>query len=47
LIAEVGAAMLACGARTVGHQPHEGRDDVRSLWKHWPCLLPQCGPDKT
>ncbi|MDT4991905.1 MAG: hypothetical protein QOH97_1797 [Actinoplanes sp.] len=46
LITEVGAAMLACGARTVGHQAHGGRDDVRSVWKHWPCLLPQHGPGK-
>jgi len=46
LIDEVGRAMLACGARTIGHQAHEGRDDVRSLWMHWPCLLPQHGPGK-
>ena len=46
LIAEVGAAMLACGARVVGHQRREGRDDVRSSWMHWPCLLPQHGPGK-
>jgi len=46
LINEVGLAMQACGARTVGHQPHEGRDDVRSFWMHWPCLLPQHGPGK-
>ncbi|BFU45946.1 hypothetical protein KRMM14A1004_41830 [Krasilnikovia sp. MM14-A1004] len=46
VIAEVGAAMLACGARTVGHQHRDGRDDVRSWWVHWPCLLPQHGPGK-
>jgi hypothetical protein len=46
LIDEVGRAMLACGARTVGHQARDGRDDVRSVWKHWPCLLPQYGPGK-
>lgn len=46
LIAEVGAAMLACGARVVGHQHRDGRDDVRSSWMHWPCLLPQHGPGK-
>jgi len=46
LIEEVGRAMLACGARVVGHQRREGRDDVRSSWMHWPCLLPQHGPGK-
>ena len=46
LIEEAAQAMYACGARTVGHQPNEGRDDVRSLWMHWPCLLPQHGPGK-
>lgn len=46
VISEVGEAMLACGARVVGHQRHEGRDDVRSSWRHWPCLLPQHGPGK-
>jgi len=46
LIDEIGRAMRACGARVVGHQIREGRDDVRSLWKHWPCLLPQHGPGK-
>jgi hypothetical protein len=46
LIHEAELAMLACGARTVGHQAREGRDDVRSSWKHWPCLLPQHGPGK-
>jgi hypothetical protein len=46
LIAEAGAAMLACGARVVGHQHRDGRDDVRSSWMHWPCLLPQHGPGK-
>ena len=38
--------MLACGARIVGHQHRDGRDDVRSSWMHWPCLLPQHGPGK-
>ena len=46
VIREVGDAMLACGARVVGHQRREGRDDVRSSWMHWPCLLPQHGPGK-
>ncbi|MET0494789.1 MAG: transcriptional regulator [Actinoplanes sp.] len=46
LIAEAGRAMLACGARTVGHQHRDGRDDVRSSWMHWPCLLPQHGPGR-
>ncbi|MET8149441.1 transcriptional regulator [Actinoplanes sp. NPDC049668] len=46
LIEEVGRAMRACGARTVGHQRRGGRDDVRSFWMHWPCLLPQHGPGK-
>jgi len=46
LIAEVGEAMRACGARVVGHQHRDGRDDVRSFWMHWPCLLPQHGPGK-
>jgi hypothetical protein len=46
LIKEVGRAMRACGARTVGHQRRDGRDDVRSFWMHWPCLLPQHGPGK-
>ncbi|MFB9357108.1 transcriptional regulator [Actinoplanes nipponensis] len=46
VIAEVGDAMRACGARVVGHQRREGRDDVRSSWMHWPCLLPQHGPGK-
>jgi len=46
VIAEAGAAMLACGARVVGHQHREGRDDVRSSWMHWPCLLPQHGPGR-
>lgn len=46
LIDEAAQAMFACGARTVGHQPREGRDDVRSFWNHWPCLLPQQGPGK-
>jgi DNA-directed RNA polymerase subunit N (RpoN/RPB10) len=46
VIAEVGDAMLACGARVVGHQRRDGRDDVRSSWMHWPCLLPQHGPGK-
>lgn len=46
VINEVGAAMLACGARVVGHQRRDGRDDVRSSWMHWPCLLPQHGPGK-
>ena len=46
LINEAGRAMQACGARTIGHQPREGRDDVRSFWMHWPCLLPQHGPGK-
>jgi hypothetical protein len=46
LITEIGAAMLACGARVVGHQHHDGRDDVRSSWMHWPCLLPQHGPGR-
>jgi hypothetical protein len=46
LIEEVDRAMLACGARVVGHQRREGRDDVRSSWMHWPCLLPQHGPER-
>jgi hypothetical protein len=46
LIEEAGRAMLACGARTVGHQHRDGRDDVRSFWRHWPCLLAQHGPGK-
>lgn len=46
LIKAVGRAMQACGARTVGHQHRDGRDDVRSFWMHWPCLLPQHGPGK-
>lgn len=46
LINEVGEAMLACGARTVGHQHRDRRDDVRSFWTHWPCLLPQHGPGR-
>ena len=46
LIHEVGQAMQACRARSVGHQPNHGRDEVRSSWKHWPCLLPQHGPGK-
>ena len=46
MINEVGRAMRACGARTVGHQRREGRDDVRSSWMHWPCLFPQHGPGK-
>ena len=46
LIEEAGRVMLACGARTVGHQRRDGRDDVRSSWMHWPCLLPQHGPGR-
>ncbi len=46
LIEEAAQAMYACGVRTVGHQEIHGRDDVRSLWMHWPCLLPQHGPGK-
>jgi hypothetical protein len=46
LITEAGQAMLACGARVVGHQHRDGRDDVRSSWMHWPCLLPQHGAGK-
>jgi len=46
VIAEIEAAMLACGARRVGHQRREGRDSVRSSWMHWPCLLPQHGAGK-
>ncbi|WP_307831395.1 transcriptional regulator [Nucisporomicrobium flavum] len=46
VIAEIEAAMLACGARRVGHQRREGRDAVRSSWMHWPCLLPQHGIGK-
>jgi hypothetical protein len=46
LIAEVGDAMEACGARTVGFRERTGCIIVSSTWKHWPCLLPQHGPGK-
>ncbi|MDP9792048.1 hypothetical protein J2S43_000560 [Catenuloplanes nepalensis] len=44
IIAEIEAAMRACGARSVHHRARIGCTAVSALWKHWPCLLPQHGP---
>ena len=46
IIAEIDAAMRACGARAVHHRRRHGCTIVAASWKHWPCLLPQHGPGK-
>lgn len=46
LIDEAGLAMLACGARTVGHQAREGRDDVRSSGNIGPAFSPSTDPER-
>jgi hypothetical protein len=46
LISEIGTAMQACGARTIGHRERTGCIMVTSTWMHWPCLFPQHGPGK-
>jgi hypothetical protein len=43
VIRDVSTAMVQCGADTVGFQERPGCISVRSLWMHWPCLLPQHG----
>ncbi|MFI5838348.1 transcriptional regulator [Catenuloplanes sp. NPDC051500] len=44
IIAEIGAAMRECGARSVYHRAKIGCTAVSTHWNHWPCLLPQHGP---
>jgi hypothetical protein len=46
VIHEVGRAMTAVGARSVGFQERVGCIGVRSHWMHWPCLFPQHGRGK-
>ncbi len=46
IIAEIDAAMRACGARSVHHRRRHGCTIVAATWKHWPCLFPQLGPGK-
>lgn len=46
LIYEIGTAMQACGAKTIGYREQTGCIMVKSTWMHWPCLLPQHGPGK-
>lgn len=43
IIQEVGNALTACGARTVGRRQLKGCIEVRSYGKHWTCLVPQAG----